>query len=120
MTTPRVDTPMTGRESVLTLLTLVAGGISSLLIVAATTGGTGLAPMPVLFWGIDVPAAAIVAALWCYARRSGLDPANATDRGRCRAHHGTRCGARGQLSGSGVSVVGCWREPGLSGWLLVW
>ncbi|NMD58020.1 hypothetical protein [Tsukamurella columbiensis] len=70
--TPRTDAPMSGRESVLTLLALACGGLSSLLIVAATTG-SGLASMQVLFWAVDVPAMAIVAVIGLLARRGGLD-----------------------------------------------
>lgn len=58
------------QEGVLTLLALVAGGVSSLLIVAATAG---LAPMPVLFYAVDVPGMLIVAGILIYARHAGLD-----------------------------------------------
>lgn len=82
MSTPPPVSPLTGddvvapagaREGVLTLIALAAGGLSPLLIVAATTGGDGLAPMPVLFFAVDVPAMLIVAAILIYARTVGLD-----------------------------------------------
>lgn len=60
----------TGAETALTLLALAAGGISSLLIVAATAGWF---PMPVLFWSVGVPGMAIVAAVYLYARTTGLE-----------------------------------------------
>ena len=64
-TTP-TDTPMGVRETVLTLLALAAGGLSSLLIVAATTRG-GLASMQVLFWAIGLPGMLLVFAIGGYA-----------------------------------------------------
>ncbi len=77
MAVPRTSAPQTAhdvarvgaREGVLTLLALVAGGVSSLVIVAATAG---LAPMPVLFFAVDVPGMLIVAGIGVYARRTGL------------------------------------------------
>ncbi|GHE39198.1 hypothetical protein GCM10018771_19600 [Streptomyces cellulosae] len=54
----------------MTLLALVAGGISSLLIVTATAGWFS---MPVLFWAVGVPGMAIVAAVYLYARVTGLE-----------------------------------------------
>jgi hypothetical protein len=58
------------REGALTLLVLVAGGVFPLLVVTATAGW---APMSALFYGIGVPGILIVAAVWLYARRTGLD-----------------------------------------------
>ncbi|WP_157183179.1 hypothetical protein [Sciscionella marina] len=58
------------REVVLTLLALVAGGLSSLLIVAASAK---VAPMPLLFWTVDVPAMALVAGILLYARHVGME-----------------------------------------------
>ncbi|MFH9952570.1 hypothetical protein ACH4OQ_39075 [Streptomyces luteogriseus] len=50
----------------MTLLALAAGGLSSLLIVAATTRG-GLASMQVLFWAIGLPGMLLVFAIGGYA-----------------------------------------------------
>lgn len=73
---PRPADPSAGvmgvPELVLTLVVLVCGGVSSLLIVAATSG-SGLASMTLLFWAIDIPAAVIIAAVYLYARSTGLD-----------------------------------------------
>jgi hypothetical protein len=60
----------TSREAVLTLLALAAGGISSLLVVAASAK---LAPMPVLFWAVGVPGMAVVVAILVYSRVTGME-----------------------------------------------
>lgn len=62
--------PYTPREAVLTVIALAAGGISSLLVVAASAG---LAPMAPLFWAVDVPGMLILAGVLVYARSVGLD-----------------------------------------------
>lgn len=66
-----INTPQraTGAERALTLLTLVVGGTSSLLIVAASAG---LVPMTVLFWAGGLPGMLAVGAIGGYARAAGL------------------------------------------------
>lgn len=65
----RAQTPSPPTETALTLLALVAGGVSALIVVTASAG---LAPMPVLFWAVDVPGMLILAGILIYARQTGL------------------------------------------------
>lgn len=57
-------------EPLLTLIALVTGGISPLLIVFASAG---FAPMRSLFWGVAVPSEIILFGVLLYARAAGLE-----------------------------------------------
>ncbi|GAA3137006.1 hypothetical protein JOF29_000034 [Kribbella aluminosa] len=61
----------TGTETTLTLLVLATGGISPLLVVAATANSSF--SLQVLFWALGLPGMAIVAAVYLYARAAGLE-----------------------------------------------
>lgn len=63
------DQKLSTTEGSLTLLALAAGGVSPLVIVAASAG---LAPMPVLFFTVALPGMAIMAVVLLYARAAGL------------------------------------------------
>jgi hypothetical protein len=67
--TAETPEPVTGIERALTLVTLAAGGTSSLLVVAASAG---LVPMPVLFWAVGLPGMLLVAVIGIYARITGM------------------------------------------------
>lgn len=71
-TTVQRSAPVASRtDTVLTLLALATGGISPLLVVAATANSRF--SLQVLFWALGVPGMAIVAVVYLYARAAGLE-----------------------------------------------
>jgi hypothetical protein len=68
--TSHARAPITALELLLTVVVLASGGTASLLVIIAAKGW---APMSVLFWGVAVPGAVIVGAIYLYSRATGLD-----------------------------------------------
>lgn len=62
--------PYSVRELVLTVLAVLGGGVSPLVVVTATAK---LAPMPVLFWSVSVPGVLVLLAILVYAKYAGME-----------------------------------------------
>lgn len=60
---------MPKKEKILTPIALIAGGLSPLLVVFASAK---IIPMPLLFWGIDVPGMLVLVGILLYSKQSGL------------------------------------------------
>jgi hypothetical protein len=61
---------ITKKEKILTLIALFAGGISPLLVVFASAK---IIPMPLLFWGIDIPGMLLLTGIFLYSKQAGLN-----------------------------------------------